>query len=116
MQYLPFPLGRIRGSVRQLLSHDSRFNRVSKKMASTEVQNTASAKRARFAGPSGIKGIIHNGKTTAIALFAALGGFVYGCEQSLNLANHRRWFRSKKKKTNADVKSLQTTRECSVRS
>lgn len=82
-------------------------------MASTEVQNTASAKRARFAGPSGIKGIIHNGKTTAIALFAALGGFVYGCEQSLNLANTAGG--SDREKI-TDVKSLQTTRECSVRS
>ena len=39
-----------------------------------------SAKRAQFAGPSGMKGILHNGKTSAIATFAALGGFVYGCE------------------------------------
>lgn len=49
-------------------------------MAPAEVQNDLSAKRAKFSGPSGIKGIIHNGKTTAIATFAALGGFVYGCE------------------------------------
>ena len=38
-----------------------------------------SAKRAQFAGPAGVKGIIQNGKTTLIATFAALGGFVYGC-------------------------------------
>lgn len=50
-------------------------------MAPAEVQNDLSARRAKFSGPSGIKGIIHNGKTTAIATFAALGGFVYGCEQ-----------------------------------
>lgn len=40
-----------------------------------------SAKRAQFAGPPGLKGLLHNGKTTAIATFAALGGFVYGCER-----------------------------------
>lgn len=38
-----------------------------------------SAKRAQYAGPPGLKGLVHNGKTTAIACFAALGGFVYGC-------------------------------------
>ena len=39
-----------------------------------------SARRAQFAGPAGVKGIIQNGKTTLIATFAALGGFVYGCK------------------------------------
>lgn len=42
-----------------------------------------SAKRARYAGPAGIKGILHNGKTSAIATFAALGGFVYGYNQGM---------------------------------
>ncbi|KAL4864789.1 hypothetical protein BDV12DRAFT_175634 [Aspergillus spectabilis] len=42
-----------------------------------------SAKRAQFAGPSGIKGIIQNRKTSAIASFAALGGFVYGYNQGM---------------------------------
>lgn len=42
--------------------------------------NALSAKRAQYAGPPGLKGIIHNGKTSAIATFAALGGFVYGCK------------------------------------
>lgn len=51
-------------------------------MAPTGEAQGLSAKRARFAGPSGLKGIIHNGKTSAIALFAALGGFVYGCGSS----------------------------------
>lgn len=51
-------------------------------MAPADATNALSARRAKFAGPSGIKGIIHNGKTTAIATFAALGGFVYGCEQN----------------------------------
>lgn len=47
-------------------------------MAPGAVQDL-SAKRAQFAGSAGIRGIIENGKTTAIATFAALGGFVYGC-------------------------------------
>jgi MFS family permease len=42
-----------------------------------------SAKRAQFAGPPGLKGLIHNGKTTLIATFAALGGFVYGYNQGM---------------------------------
>ncbi|KAL1583278.1 hypothetical protein WHR41_07841 [Cladosporium halotolerans] len=42
-----------------------------------------SAQRARFAGPTGMKGIISNGKTSAIATFAALGGFVYGYNQGM---------------------------------
>jgi hypothetical protein len=37
-----------------------------------------SAARARLAGPSGFKGIVASGKTTGIAFFASLGGFVYG--------------------------------------
>lgn len=42
-----------------------------------------SAARAQYAGPSGMKGIISNGKTSSIALFAALGGFVYGYNQGM---------------------------------
>jgi hypothetical protein len=42
-----------------------------------------SAARARFAGPSGIKGIVASGKTTGIAFFASLGGFVYGYNQGM---------------------------------
>lgn len=42
-----------------------------------------SAKRQQYAGPPGLKGLIHNGKTTAIACFAALGGFVYGYNQGM---------------------------------
>lgn len=45
-----------------------------------------SAKRAQFAGPTGLKGIIANGKTTAIAFFASLGGLVYGCEHRYLIA------------------------------
>lgn len=47
-----------------------------------------SAKRQQFAGPTGLKGIVHNGKTSAIALFASLGGLVYGCMYLL-LENER---------------------------
>jgi hypothetical protein len=42
-----------------------------------------SAARAKYAGPGGMKGIISNGKTTSIACFAALGGFVYGYNQGM---------------------------------
>ncbi|KAK5170238.1 uncharacterized protein LTR77_004824 [Saxophila tyrrhenica] len=42
-----------------------------------------SAKRQQYAGPPGLKGIIYNGKTSAIATFAALGGFVYGYNQGM---------------------------------
>jgi len=42
-----------------------------------------SAARARFAGPVGTRGLIANGKTSAIASFAALGGFVYGYNQGM---------------------------------
>ena len=52
-------------------------------MAPSGTTQGLSAKRARFAGPSGIKGIIANGKTSAIACFAALGGFVYGYNQGM---------------------------------
>jgi hypothetical protein len=42
-----------------------------------------SAARARLAGPSGFKGIVASGKTTGIAFFASLGGFVYGYNQGM---------------------------------
>ncbi|KEQ93406.1 hypothetical protein AUEXF2481DRAFT_67544 [Aureobasidium subglaciale EXF-2481] len=42
-----------------------------------------SAARARLSGPMGIKGIIASGKTTGIAFFASLGGFVYGYNQGM---------------------------------
>lgn len=38
-----------------------------------------SERRARIAGPAGIRGMFLNGRTTLIAIFAALGGLVYGC-------------------------------------
>lgn len=42
-----------------------------------------SAQRAKYAGPTGIKGILANGRTSAVATFAALGGFVYGYNQGM---------------------------------
>jgi len=45
--------------------------------------NTLSAKRAKYAGPTGLKGLMATSKTTAIACFAALGGFVYGYNQGM---------------------------------
>jgi hypothetical protein len=38
-----------------------------------------SAKRAQFAGLPGIAGLFSNLHVLAIAVFASLGGFVYGC-------------------------------------
>ena len=49
-------------------------------MSPSPTKYDLSSKRAQYAGPSGFKGIIHNGKTSAIAFFASLGGFVYGCK------------------------------------
>jgi hypothetical protein len=49
-------------------------------MAPAGAEVGLSARRAQFAGPSGLPGIIANGKTTAIAFFASLGGLVYGCK------------------------------------
>ncbi|KAK2731559.1 hypothetical protein FQN55_004661 [Onygenales sp. PD_40] len=44
---------------------------------------TMSARRAALAGPSGFKGLVRNRKTVGIALFASLGGFVYGYNQGM---------------------------------
>lgn len=51
-------------------------------MAPAGTGEALSAKRQALAGPAGLKGIIHNGKTSAIALFASLGGLVYGCKSA----------------------------------
>jgi len=45
--------------------------------------NDLSAARAKFAGPTGLKGLVHTKKTSLIACFAALGGFVYGYNQGM---------------------------------
>lgn len=42
-------------------------------------QTSMSQARAKLAGPSGFQGIVSNGKTFGIAMFAAVGGLVYGC-------------------------------------
>jgi hypothetical protein len=43
-------------------------------------QDALSKRRAQFAGPSGVKGLIQNSRIFLLAVFASLGGFVYGCE------------------------------------
>ncbi|RJE20171.1 transporter [Aspergillus sclerotialis] len=52
-------------------------------MAPVAGENAVSAKRAQIAGKSGIKGLISNGKTFSVALFASLGGLVYGYNQGM---------------------------------
>ncbi|KAJ5999596.1 hypothetical protein N7481_000005 [Penicillium waksmanii] len=42
-----------------------------------------SQRRAQLAGPSGVKGLLSNLKIFAIAVFASLGGFVYGYNQGM---------------------------------
>lgn len=49
-------------------------------MAPSGVTHELSAKRRQFAGEPGFKGLVSNGRTFAIALFASLGGLVYGCK------------------------------------
>lgn len=43
-------------------------------------QHALSQRRVQLAGPSGVKGLLSNLRIFAIAVFASLGGFVYGCE------------------------------------
>ncbi|KAL2005099.1 hypothetical protein VTN00DRAFT_2949 [Thermoascus crustaceus] len=52
-------------------------------MAPTAGETHLSARRAQLAGPSGIRGMARNPRTLAIALFASLGGFVYGYNQGM---------------------------------
>jgi len=52
-------------------------------MAPIDAGGALSEKRARYAGPGGLKGLIANSKTFGIAVFAALGGFVYGYNQGM---------------------------------
>ncbi|CAL5866708.1 uncharacterized protein PFLUO_LOCUS918 [Penicillium psychrofluorescens] len=46
-------------------------------------ETVISAKRAELAGKGGIKGLLSNKKTSAIGLFASLGGLVYGYNQGM---------------------------------
>ncbi|KAJ5309362.1 uncharacterized protein N7443_001823 [Penicillium atrosanguineum] len=46
-------------------------------------QHALSRRRAQLAGPSGIKGLLSNLRIFAIAVFASLGGFVYGYNQGM---------------------------------
>ncbi|KAJ5550586.1 hypothetical protein N7535_001471 [Penicillium sp. DV-2018c] len=46
-------------------------------------ESAISAKRAELSGKGGIRGLLGNKKTTAIGLFASLGGLVYGYNQGM---------------------------------
>ncbi|KAJ5375943.1 Major facilitator superfamily domain general substrate transporter [Penicillium cosmopolitanum] len=46
-------------------------------------ESAVSAKRAELAGKGGILGLLSNKKTSAIGLFASLGGLVYGYNQGM---------------------------------
>ncbi|KAI7333853.1 hypothetical protein KC315_g4038, partial [Hortaea werneckii] len=52
-------------------------------MAPAAAGGGLSEARLQYAGPNGLKGIIYNGKTSAIAFFASLGGLVYGYNQGM---------------------------------
>ncbi|KAF2731283.1 putative MFS monosaccharide transporter [Polyplosphaeria fusca] len=52
-------------------------------MATVDDGNDPSARRAQDPPPTGMKGILENGKTSAIAAFAALGGFLHGYNQGM---------------------------------
>ncbi|KAJ5433641.1 uncharacterized protein N7458_012797 [Penicillium daleae] len=52
-------------------------------MVATAGHQALSQRRARLAGPSGVKGLVSNLRTLSIAVFASLGGFVYGYNQGM---------------------------------
>lgn len=52
-------------------------------MAPSGTGHGLSEMRAKYAGPPGLPGLIATKKTTGIAVFAALGGFVYGYNQGM---------------------------------
>ena len=62
--------------------HLTRLADIFDKMAPVGAEGLSAA-RERYAGPTGMKGLLANGKTSGIALFAALGGFVYGYNQGM---------------------------------
>ncbi|KAH8929561.1 general substrate transporter [Atractiella rhizophila] len=47
------------------------------------IADHTAARRQALAGPPGFKGIVHNGKVFLIALFASLGGLLYGYNQGV---------------------------------
>ncbi|EPQ30516.1 uncharacterized protein PFL1_02042 [Pseudozyma flocculosa PF-1] len=47
------------------------------------VEATLAARRIELAGSPGLAGLLKNGRTTSIAVFASLGGLVYGFNQGL---------------------------------
>ena len=66
-----------------------------------------SAKRAQYAGLPGIAGLFSNLHVLAIAVFASLGGFVYGCKYFLS---------SLVSMIHLTDKISKTTKACSARS
>ncbi|OKP00045.1 Quinate permease [Penicillium subrubescens] len=52
-------------------------------VATTGAGQSLSHRRAQLAGPSGVKGLVSNVRVLAIAVFASLGGFVYGYNQGM---------------------------------
>jgi hypothetical protein len=46
-----------------------------------DIEQIIASKRLELSGKSGIRGLIANGRTTSIAVFASLGGLVYGYNQ-----------------------------------
>lgn len=75
-------------------------------VATTGAGQPLSHRRAQLAGPSGVKGLLANTKILAIAVFASLGGFVYGCKVFLASSN----------KLHSHEYIAQTTRACLVKS
>ncbi|KAN0064859.1 Quinate permease [Thecaphora frezii] len=51
--------------------------------ADTGVEAQLAARRLELAGPHGLSGLLKNDKSTAIAVFASLGGLLYGFNQGL---------------------------------
>ncbi|KAJ5484707.1 hypothetical protein N7539_004695 [Penicillium diatomitis] len=52
-------------------------------MVAAASHQALSQRRAQLAGPAGVKGLVSNLRTLAIAVFASLGGFVYGYNQGM---------------------------------
>jgi len=63
-----------------------------------------SQKRAQFAGAGGVLGLVSNMHVLAIAVFASLGGFVYGCKYLQHFETVR-----------FAEKVFQTIKECSAK-
>lgn len=73
----PLPRGRYKCFQGALARPICQFEMV---VTASSGQHALSQRRAQLAGPSGVKGLLSNLRIFAIAVFASLGGFVYGCE------------------------------------